>query len=129
MYQQLANATVSAGGMTIQVEGIDYHRNGVGGEGFHIVAFRWADRGHAGQDEPRPMLGIVFGADLAACRVAVLDREQARIGNIFMHPNKSHAGGNAWRGDEFQAVLVKAIRAAAAASPSAPYDPFEGQEL
>jgi hypothetical protein len=96
--------TVTADGMTIQVEGVAYHRNGVMGEGFHVVAFRWAEVG----DEPRAMLGIVFpgGPEL---RVAVLDREQTRTGNIFMHPTGQHAGGNAWRGDNFAAALFEAI--------------------
>jgi hypothetical protein len=96
------NKEITAGGFTILVEGVDYHRNGVGGNGFHVVAFRWAEDG----DEPRAMLGIVFDGQ---CRVAVLDREQARIGNIFMHPNDTHAGCNAWRGDNFQPVLMLAI--------------------
>jgi hypothetical protein len=94
--------TYTTDAMTIQVEGVAYHRNGVGGAGFYVVAFRWAET----DDEPRPMIGILFEG---ACRVAVMDREQARIGNIFMHPTDQHDGGNAWRGDHFQRVLLAAI--------------------
>ena len=102
--------TISAADMTILVEGVDYHRNGVGGEPFYVVAFRWAEQ----DGEPRAMLGIVFEA---RNHVAVLDREQARLGNIFMHPNDQHAGGNAWRGDPFAPVLRRAIAQATGYAP------------
>lgn len=126
---------VSAGGYTIQVEGVDYHRNGVAGEGFYVVAFRWAQQWRDGsKDESRAMLGIVFHQDLDAYRVAVLDREQARRGNIFMHrePGREETtGGNAWRGDHFLPVLVHAIREESRRRDidrgMTPYDPFAEQ--
>lgn len=82
--------------MDIEVEALDYHRNGVGGTGFHVVCFRWADQG----DEPRPMVGVVF-PDKGAC--AVFDRELLRKGEI------EFARGNSWRGDRFEGPLRAAI--------------------
>ncbi len=91
--------TITADEMTIRVEDIARHRNGVGGAPFWVVTFRWADV----DEEPRPMVGIVFEAPW---HVAVLDREETRRGNI------AFAQGNSWRGDSFAAVLRTAITAA-----------------
>lgn len=85
--------------MKIQVEEVAYHRNGISGEGFHVVTFRWAEQG----EEPRHMVGIIFGRE-GQC--AVLDREQTRQGNI------AFAMGNSWRGDHFEHALRVAIRKA-----------------
>ena len=85
--------------MKIQVEEIAYHRNGVSGEGFHVVTFRWAEEEKV-MAEPRPMVAILFEAP-GQC--AVLDREQTRQGNI------GFAMGNSWRGDRFEPALRAAI--------------------
>jgi hypothetical protein len=97
--------------MVITVEGVDYHRNGIGGAGFHVVAFRWAET----DDEPRAMVGVVFEG---RGQVAVFDREQLRHGNIFMHADDARpgTGGNAWRGDHFEPALREAVAQYAAGS-------------
>jgi hypothetical protein len=90
--------------MNITIEAIARHRNGVSGEPFHVVTFRWAEDG----DEPRPMVGIVFDT---RNHVAVLDREETRRGNI------AFAEGNSWRGDHYLPQLRAAIDAWEAARP------------
>jgi hypothetical protein len=80
------------------VDEVAYHRNGICGEGFHVVLFRWP----VPSLDPRPMVGIVFPG---AGQVAVLDRRLLAEGAIQM------AEGNAWRGDHFEAELRRAIRA------------------
>jgi hypothetical protein len=61
---------------------VDYHRNGVSGEGFHVVQF---------VSDKKNMVGIVFGQD-SMC--AVLE-----VGNL----------NNKWRGDCFEGELRDAI--------------------
>lgn len=82
--------------MTIQIEKVARHRNGITALPFYVVTFKYAAAG----DEPRPMIGILF-QQTGAC--AVLDREQARVGNI------EPFGGNCWRGDNFELELREAI--------------------
>jgi len=83
--------------MDLVIEEVARHRNGVGGEPFWVVTFRWAEK----DDEPRPMVGIVFEEPW---HTAVFDREELRKGNI------AFACGNSWRGDHFDAALRAAIR-------------------
>jgi hypothetical protein len=90
---------------TIQVQDVDYHRNGVGGEGFHVVLFHHQEYG--------PMVGILFDGP---GRVAVLQREKLAQGNIRMHADnglgeQEGLGGNAWRGDHFEGSLRAAVKA------------------
>lgn len=77
--------------MNITVQEIAYHRNGIAGEGFHVVRFT-----HARQR----MLAIVF-ATPGQC--AVLDATLLADNCISM------ASGNAWRGDMFEPALRQAI--------------------
>jgi hypothetical protein len=94
--------------MRIQVKEIAYHRNGVAGEGFHVVRFSFTEGGM-----PHPnlvgaviggkfhnMVGIVFDG---GGRVAVLDADLTAAGNI------AFAMGNSWRGDQFEDDLRDAI--------------------
>ena len=83
--------------MDIHVKEVAYHRNGVGGEGFHVVRFAWDE---AESSSLRNMVGIVFEG---SGRVAVLDADLTAMGNI------AFAMGNSWRGDHFEAVLREAI--------------------
>ena len=79
-------------GTPIHIEEVAYHRNGISGEGFHVVTFRYG---------PTPMVGVVF---TGAGQVAVFDRALLGQGTIaFLE--------NSWRGDEFAAVLRDAITA------------------
>ena len=84
--------------MDIHVKEVAYHRNGMGGEGFHVVRFAWDE---AESSSLRNMVGIVFEG---SGRVAVLDADLTAMGNI------AFAGGNSWRGDHFEAVLRHAIK-------------------
>lgn len=89
-----------------QVQEIAYHRNGIGGEGFHAVRFT-ADTDE-GPDQN--MLGIVFpyrrtGKNRDNPRVAVLNL------NLLQGKDASVAfGHNSYRGDHFSdelAVIVE----------------------
>ena len=75
----------------IKVRSVAYHRNGVSGEGFHVVLFHY---------KKRDMVATVFDS---LGQVAVLDLGMAAGGEI-------RAGINSWRGDEFEKSLREAIR-------------------
>lgn len=82
--------------MTIQE--IAYHRNGICGEGFHVVTF--TDE-RDGDVSGRKMVAVVFEHIMAT---AVFDRELLGQGVIaFME--------NSYRGDHFDAELRSAIAA------------------
>jgi hypothetical protein len=66
----------------IKVRDVDYHRNGVGGEGFHLVQF---------DDDGRRMLASVFTGD-GRCAVVCPDLPHLR-----------------WRGDRYEPELRAAI--------------------
>lgn len=84
----------------ISVEQVAYHRNGMAGEGFHVVTFTF-DR--------RPMVGIVFEyRKNANPRVAVFDRAELAKGVIAF--GGSDEGCNSWRGDQFAPALAIAIK-------------------
>jgi hypothetical protein len=78
----------------IEVQEISYHRNGIAGEGFYAVRFRWeTDRGMEN------FIGTVFDGR-GQCAVLSLDRIAAN-GVAF--------GVNSWRGDTVEAALRVAI--------------------
>lgn len=81
----------------ITVERIDYHRNGVSGEGFHVVAFV-ANPEYAGEVDQN-MFAVVF-EDRGHC--AVFDRDLLGQGTIEF-------GANSWRGDNFEPLLREVI--------------------
>ena len=90
----------------MRIDKIDYHRNGVGGEGFYVVKFH--DRSDSETDDKvcrRDLIAVVFvqrdadgytdaEATIQTCRIAVL--EPANV-------------GARWRGDVFAPDIVKAI--------------------
>lgn len=76
----------------LKVQEIAYHRNGVMGEGFHVVAF--TEDGHN-------MLGVVFTSHPS--RTAVFDRDRLSAGNIAF-------GSNSFRGDYYASFLIEAIK-------------------
>lgn len=82
----------------VQVKEVSYHRNGISGAGFHAVLFDWQDG-----KQLRRMVASVFdqAGNCAVYEVAALGE-----GNI------AFAGGNSWRGDEFEPALRAAIKAA-----------------
>lgn len=81
---------------------IAYHRNGVHGEPFYVIAF---------QSDDKDMIGVVFDYEEADAyeahlpvnpRTAVFDRELLAKGEIrFME--------NSWRGDVFDPFLRQSI--------------------
>lgn len=76
--------------MRIEINAIDYHRNGVCGAPFHVVLF------HDGESRK---LAILFDPE-GHC--AVLDVEKLHSGDIAFR-------SNSWRGDRFEARLRRAI--------------------
>ena len=70
---------------------VEYHRNGVGGEGFHAVLFDDCE-GHR-------LLALVFPAP---GHVAVIEPQRAAAGILGL-------GDNTWRGDYFEPELRRAI--------------------
>jgi hypothetical protein len=78
---------------------VDYHRNGIGGIGFHVALFD----NKTSEGTERRMVGVVF-PEAGAC--AVFDVDELSKGNIqFAH-------GNSWRGDHFEPQLREAIEKA-----------------
>lgn len=92
-----------------EVEAVDYHRNGIAGQGFTVGIINDPIEGR--------MLVIDFGSSdpeanqHSAC-VAVLNLDMAAAGNIFMHarPEIENSGGNAWRGDVMGAEYTPLMR-------------------
>jgi hypothetical protein len=76
---------------------IDYHRNGIAGEGFHVATFHMKDG-----DKRHHMVGVVFEGE-GQC--AVFDIDMLKEDNI------EFARGNSWRGDHFEDELRAAIKA------------------
>lgn len=72
--------------MKINVLKVAYHRNGVAGNGFHVVLFK---------HDKTVKIGIVFEEQ---GNVAVLDVE-------LLHEGVIESGENSWRGDCFEGAL------------------------
>lgn len=81
--------------MDIRVKSVARHRNGVSGEGFHVVLFQEND-----ENPGRNFVGVVFGQKK---QVAILDVNMAAAGNV-------RYAENSWRGDNFEDDLRAAIR-------------------
>lgn len=84
----------------LEIEEIAYHRNGICGEGFHLVKFTDSIEG--------PMLGVVFaleGNEVAPWngRCAIMQRDKLNDGVIAF-------GANSWRGDHWEEPLRQAIK-------------------
>lgn len=74
---------------------VAYHRNGVGGAGFHVATFSVRASGAY-----RDMIAVLFSEE-GEC--AVFDIAELAKGNIeFGH-------GNSWRGDHFEPQLREAV--------------------
>lgn len=91
----------------INVQHVDFHRNGVGGEGFMVAIVDHPEHGR--------MLVVDFGYDATTWtddnwgHVAVLNLDQAADGNIYMHPKNGQPGNNAWRGDRVGADEIRPL--------------------
>ncbi len=70
----------------IKIQTVNFHRNGVSGEGFHLVAFTFTETEQGG-GETTSLLATVFEADK---HVAVIDPTDLE---------------NKWRGDQFEVEL------------------------
>lgn len=77
----------------LEIKEIDRHRNGIGGEGFTVVAFR-------DTEENRNMVAVVHGQQNF---VSVLDTDMLAKGVVTF-------GFNSWRGDTYEHELRLAIR-------------------
>jgi hypothetical protein len=77
----------------MKIKEVDYHRNGVCGNGFNVVTFEDAMR------KGRLMVGVVFD-EPGSC--AVFDCEMLGNGIIKF-------GVNSWRGDDYESALRNAI--------------------
>ena len=86
--------------MNLEMVKVAYHRNGVGGEGFHVVLFRDLER--PTKLWPALMVATVFEEQ---GQVAVLDVEETAAYNI------EFAQGNSWRGDTYEPTLRAMIQA------------------
>ncbi len=75
----------------VEIERVAYHRNGIAGNGFHVILFRQLDN--------TPMMGVLFEE---AGNIAVFNRELAGQGNVDFY-------ANSWRGDEFEQALRTAV--------------------
>ncbi len=92
------------------VQEVAFHRNGVGGNGFYAVLFtsdieavtdtRWGNPLSPGKPGAR-FLATVFD-EPGSCAVICLDLIES-VGVKF-------AGGNSWRGDQYEPELREAIR-------------------
>lgn len=79
------------------VKNIDYHRNGVGGEGFYVCTFTDIVDGIK-----LNMMAITFHEDPSAVRTAVFDTDLLATGDCrFFH--------NSWRGDHWHAWMMEQI--------------------
>lgn len=78
--------------LVTSIEQIEYHRNGVAGNGFNVVLFK------SGKE---PMIAFLFEEP---CNIAVMRRNDITEGRISM------AEGAAFRGDHFEPELRKAIQ-------------------
>ena len=80
----------------IYVEEIAFHRNGVSGNGFVLIKFKFKEEGIK---KPITMLGTLFEED-GNCAVIQIDNIE-RQGIKFLD--------NSWRGDYFESTLRKKI--------------------
>lgn len=74
---------------------IDYHRNGICGNGFFVATFKMKEG-----KEKHHMVAVLF-SDIGNC--AVFDIDELKKNNI------DFANGNSWRGDHFEDELRKYI--------------------
>ena len=88
--------------MAQHLESVDCHRNGVSGQGFHVVKFRDDDNG--------PMVAVVFPYRSRGgwnnrdnCRIAVFNRDKCAA-------DEWGFGRNSWRGDYYEAFVLDAVR-------------------
>ena len=77
--------------MTLRIEHVQHHHNGISGAPFHALIFRDPNVGR--------MLGIVFDQPY---HVAVFNIDKLFLGDIAF-------GSNSWRGDHYEPQLRRTI--------------------
>lgn len=94
--------------MSLNIDRIEYHRNGICGAPFHAILFHDHDVGR--------MVGIVFDEPY---HVAVLNIDKLFLGDIAF-------GSNSWRGNRYEPLLRETIREFTHdAEPSESVEPVE----
>lgn len=84
--------------MNLTIKEVSFHRNGIGGVGFHAVHF--VDHDQLGKrNKDAEMLGIVFD-EPGYCSVIQLNQPQFTV----------KFGVNSWRGDRYEPELRSAIK-------------------
>jgi hypothetical protein len=90
---------VSLGHQVVDVLSVASHRNGISGEGFHVIIFKDLNSGENNKYFEGPFVATVFND---ASYVAVYHLETLAKGEI-------RAGHNSWRGDHYEPVLRQVI--------------------
>ena len=75
----------------------DYHRNGIGGNGFHVVIFDWNEPNY----EEKNMCAFLF-EETGSIAVTQID--------MLKDHNIEFAHGNSWRGDHFESDIREFIK-------------------
>lgn len=91
---------------TIEVTQVEYHRNGVGGEGFYAIRFTDPEEG--------AMLGVVFPPDPVDAETGEPDwkglhNPRVAVFKESLLPDVTF-GVNSWRGDNYSSQLYDAIK-------------------
>jgi hypothetical protein len=84
--------------MKIKNVEVNYHRNGIGGEGFHTGFFDWMDK-----DESQKWKKMFFVIYEAEGHCSVFDAKLLADDNCRLYENS-------WRGDRFEPELRKAVK-------------------
>ncbi len=82
---------------TAIIEKLDYHRNGISGEGFHVAIIDCPEGGR--------MVAIRFpDTETSNIQCAVLNIDMLAAGNI------EFGAGNSWRGDHYAPIIDAGIK-------------------
>lgn len=90
----------------ITVRFVEYHRNGVGGAGFHTVVFTdYVTPEQHERDEPSIFFAVVFES---SGHVAVFELDSVPDNHLWARA-QFEIGGNCWNCDWWEAALRSAI--------------------
>lgn len=99
----------------MKIDEVAYHRNGVSGDGFHVVTFHHG----RGTEKRENKIAVVFGSRHS---IAVFDRDKLGAGEIA-------SGKNSWDGPEFEDEVRAAIFEFEKARAGSPITPEEERDL
>jgi hypothetical protein len=102
----------------ITIEQIDHHRNGVGGDSFYVVLFKYQPDSYDPNDprDPEPMMAVLFDLDQDEEGKDAHDRGEfyntpcAVFNRNKLERDEIRFGHNSWRGDEFDDILRTACK-------------------